>query len=214
MDMDMNKDTVMIMNKDINVGINKDKNMKFKMILAQDAGLGIGYKGKLPWPHCKDDMRLFKMMTIGNKNNAVVMGYETWKSLPDAYKPLSDRVNIVFSSNHYTELVNEEKCVAFDNWKNFLEHLSYCEYDEVWIIGGATIYRAAIEQLPITDIIHTTFKRTYTCDCYLDIYGLLADKGLTVLSHLLNETDDYRMEHLEIKGQTKDYQLSGLHSKT
>lgn len=190
--------------------------IKVKMILAQDAGLGIGYKGRLPWPHCKEDMRLFKMLTVGsgNNNNAVVMGYETWKSLPTDYKPLLNRVNIVFSSKHYAELINEEKCLVFDNWNNFLEHLTYCEYEEVWIIGGATIYRAAIEQLPITDIFRTTFKRTYSCDCYLDVNGLLAEFGLTFDTYLLNETEDFVMEHLMIKGQTKDYQLSGHHSKT
>lgn len=190
--------------------------MKVKMILAQDAGLGIGYKGRLPWPPCKEDMRLFKMMTIGNNNesNAVVMGYDTWISLPKTYRPLPNRVNIVLSSNHYAELSNNNECFVFDNWNNLKKHINVFPYEEVWIIGGATIYRGAIENLPITDIIRTSFNKVYTCDRYLDMNGLLANEGLTFDTHLICETEDYKMEHLEIKGQTKDYQLSDHHSKT
>ena len=32
------------------------------------------------------------------------MGYNTWKSIPDKYKPLQDRINIVISKNHFNEL--------------------------------------------------------------------------------------------------------------
>lgn len=176
---------------------------RIKLILAQDGNNGIGYKGKLPWPLCKDDMRLFKCLTTGNGNNknAVVMGYDTWKSLPTKYKPLPNRVNIVLSVNHYDELINEDKCLVFNSWENFKKHIKAlkCSCEEIWVIGGAKIYRGAIDNLPITNIIRTAFKQSYLCDCYLNINGLLINKGITFNKSIIKETEDYVMEHLQIE---------------
>ena len=47
-------------------------------ILACDNNGGIGYKDKLPWPYLKDDMEKFVSLT---KNNIIVMGYNTFKSI-------------------------------------------------------------------------------------------------------------------------------------
>ena len=50
------------------------------MIVAHTRGRGIGFRGKLPWK-LPDDMARFKRLTIGDGNNAVVMGKKTWLSL-------------------------------------------------------------------------------------------------------------------------------------
>jgi len=42
-------------------------------------------------------MKWFKDVTIGNGNNAVVMGRKTWESL--GKKPLKDRLNIIVSKS-------------------------------------------------------------------------------------------------------------------
>ena len=35
------------------------------------------------------------------------MGYNTWKSIPEKFRPLQDRINIVISKNHYDEFKSE-----------------------------------------------------------------------------------------------------------
>ncbi|HSK71207.1 MAG TPA: dihydrofolate reductase, partial [Pyrinomonadaceae bacterium] len=56
--------------------------------IAQNYAIGRG--GKLPW-HYSADLKFFKETTL---NNAVVMGFNTWKSIG---KPLPKRLNIVLS---------------------------------------------------------------------------------------------------------------------
>ncbi|GHT95517.1 dihydrofolate reductase [Betaproteobacteria bacterium] len=53
----------------------------------------IGIDNRLPW-HLPEDMRHFREVTRGNP---VIMGRKTWESLPDTFRPLPGRVNIVIS---------------------------------------------------------------------------------------------------------------------
>ena len=72
--------------------------MQRKMILAMDLDGCIGKDDGLPW-RLRTDMLRFKRLTIGEGNNAVLMGRTTWESLPEAYRPLENRLNIVVSRN-------------------------------------------------------------------------------------------------------------------
>ena len=60
--------------------------MLFNVIVAHDKKNGIGYKNKLPW-HLEHDMNMFKMLT---SNNVVIMGKNTWESLPIKPLPIGD----------------------------------------------------------------------------------------------------------------------------
>ena len=69
--------------------------MLYSIILACTFEGGIGYNNDIPW-NIKSEIYLFKQIT-GNKDqykqNAVIMGRNTWESLP--HKPLKDRLNII-----------------------------------------------------------------------------------------------------------------------
>lgn len=54
----------------------------------------IGNKGALPWGHFPEDLAHFKRLTMGA---AVVMGWRTWESLPEAVRPLPGRRNVVLT---------------------------------------------------------------------------------------------------------------------
>ena len=64
------------------------------LIVAFSKNMGIGYKNKIPW-FLKNDLKYFKKLTIGNNNNAVVMGRKTWESLP--VNKLPKRDNLILS---------------------------------------------------------------------------------------------------------------------
>ena len=70
--------------------------MKIAMIVAMDESGFIGKDGDLPW-RMSSDLKRFKELTTGDGFNAVVMGRKTWDSLPDPYRPLPERTNIVLS---------------------------------------------------------------------------------------------------------------------
>ena len=76
--------------------------MNFKIIVAATRKFGIGFKNKLPW-HIPEDLKHFSKTTIGNGNNAIIMGRNTWESIGS--KPLPKRHKLLFlpqSINHCT----------------------------------------------------------------------------------------------------------------
>ena len=81
------------------------------LIVAYCRNRGIGFQNKLPWK-LSQDMNRFKNLTIGNGNNAVVMGKNTWESLHQKYKPLPKRANIVLSTK-YDNLFNNIAVVIY-----------------------------------------------------------------------------------------------------
>ncbi|HYD92976.1 MAG TPA: dihydrofolate reductase [Candidatus Paceibacterota bacterium] len=97
----------------------------------------IGKDGGLPWPRIKPDMDHFKTQTLGHP---VLMGRKTWESLPQKFRPLPGRTNIVITRATDYEAVGG--IVA----NNPSQALALAETapggDEVMVIGGAEIYNA------------------------------------------------------------------------
>ena len=63
------------------------------ILVAYDQNRVIGNKGGIPWDIPRD-LQLFKKRTV---NNVVIMGRNTWESLP--VRPLPGRINIVVSKS-------------------------------------------------------------------------------------------------------------------
>ena len=92
-----------------------------------------------------NDLHYFSQVTKGHslpKQNILIMGYNTWLSLPK--KPLSERYTIVVTKNH-------AHCLSDVCHKNSLEKaFAHCkeiqsDYGEVFVIGGAMIYQQCVE---------------------------------------------------------------------
>ena len=69
--------------------------MTVGMVWAQARGGVIGADGGLPW-HLPEDLALFRRLTTGS---TVVMGRRTWESLPERFRPLPGRANVVLTSD-------------------------------------------------------------------------------------------------------------------
>ncbi|MDR3128576.1 MAG: dihydrofolate reductase [Bifidobacteriaceae bacterium] len=95
----------------------------------------IGYRGKIPW-HIPEDLKYFSKLTHGG---TVIMGRKTWESLPDKYKPLPNRKNIVITSN--PAQINNPQVLTVTSIK---EAIARSNTEKIWLIGGATIYRAGL----------------------------------------------------------------------
>jgi dihydrofolate reductase len=136
--------------------------MKLKMIVAMTKKLGIGYKNTLPWRN-GEDLKRFAGLTKGDGNNAIIMGRNTWNSLP--FKPLKNRRNIVLSSTIDT-------LQSFDNTivcKNVDEVILDCidnSIDELWIIGGEQIYKSYIRHNSLEELYVTLMLDEYECDTF------------------------------------------------
>ena len=143
---------------------------RFKLIVAMCPNGGIGYKGRLPWPHCKADMAHFAKRTTGGGNNAVIMGAKTWDSIPA--RPLRNRANLILSSQ--TPEQSAQSAHWFRTVPDLFAHLEAAEYDEVWIIGGASIYEQflamhATGEINIDEMCITTIDGVYVCDTFFPL---------------------------------------------
>ncbi|MFH1024889.1 MAG: dihydrofolate reductase [Planctomycetota bacterium] len=118
--------------------------MNIIIIAALASNRVIGRDGKIPW-RLPEDLRRFKRLTTGH---AVVMGRKTWESIG---KPLPDRRNIVISRRADFPLPQ-----GVHRAENFEAALNLCRAaaeTNVFVIGGAEVYRAA---LPLADEMHLT----------------------------------------------------------
>lgn len=97
----------------------------------------IGNNNDLPWD-LPTDLKRFKDLTEGH---TVVMGRNTWESIPDKFRPLPNRINVVITSNK--DYVAEGAEVRHD----FLSALNEFAMgtDELFVIGGGQIYKEAFK---------------------------------------------------------------------
>ncbi len=103
----------------------------------------IGQDNRLPW-HLPADLKHFKALTTGH---AVIMGRKTWESLPEKFRPLPGRPNIVVTRN---EAYRAEGAVVVGSLP---AALAAAASDEAFVIGGAELYKAA---LPLADRLQLT----------------------------------------------------------
>jgi dihydrofolate reductase len=103
----------------------------------------IGKNGTLPW-HIPEDLAHFKELTNGK---IVLMGRKTWESLPEKFRPLPNRKNIVISRQKGYELPADVE--IFDE---ITDAFKKYQKDEIFVIGGAEIYRQSIEAADILEI--------------------------------------------------------------
>jgi dihydrofolate reductase len=112
------------------------------LVVARAANGTIGRDGGLPW-HLPSDMRHFRELTTGH---TVLMGRNTFESIPPKYRPLPQRRNLVLSSNAALELPGAE--VFHDLSSAF----AACE-GECFVIGGGAVYE---ETLALADRVYAT----------------------------------------------------------
>jgi dihydrofolate reductase len=106
------------------------------LIVAIAQNNAIGKDNDLLW-HISEDLKYFKKTTNAR---TVLMGRKTWESLP--FKPLKNRRNIVVSSQKEYQISGAE---LFSDTDKALEALKE-EKDEVFCIGGASLYKALLSK--------------------------------------------------------------------
>ena len=132
--------------------------MSINIIAAMAKNRVIGINNKLPW-NIPDDLKYFKKLTSQNKS-AVVMGRKTWDSLP--IKPLPNRRNYVLTKNNYH--LTFPDALVLKQPDDIVKFKTI--YDEIWIIGGQTIYDEYINKPYIDRIYLTEINAIYKGDTY------------------------------------------------
>ena len=127
-----------------------------RFIYASTPNGVIGLNGGLPWK-LPEDMQYFKGKTL---HQTVMMGANTYDSLPASFKPLPNRKSVIVTSRP-------------DEYKKFgtvtddpIKYLRQAKED-VWVIGGASLYRQ-LEHL-CTEVCHTEVFIDTPGDAYFDM---------------------------------------------
>jgi dihydrofolate reductase len=163
---------------DLGIDIRKNEKKKdINIIVATSTNYGIGYDNKMCW-HIPEELKHFKNITTAvedkNKKNCVIMGKNTWYSLPK--RPLVDRINIIISSADY-EKISQEVRDDGDNirvFKNIEDAFKYVEEtDEIesaFIIGGAQLYNECLDKY-VENIRYMymtiVYDKKYECNKYV-----------------------------------------------
>ena len=107
------------------------------LVVARATDGTIGHQGTIPW-RLPADMRHFKATTMGKP---CIMGRKTWDSLPK--KPLPGRTNIVVTRDR---TFTADGAVVVPSFEDAVVHAQSESPEEIAVIGGADIYRAALPQ--------------------------------------------------------------------
>jgi len=137
--------------------------MYFSIIAAVDQKMGIGINNRLPWD-IKADLKHFSDITIGHKNNAVVMGWNTWQSLPKKFRPLKNRLNVVLTKDK--NVVLPDNVLNFESFDQALNELEHRNIEEIFIIGGGRLYATTIAHPFCKKIYLTEIQKTFDCDIF------------------------------------------------
>jgi dihydrofolate reductase len=123
------------------------------LVWAQARGGVIGTDGRLPW-HLPEDLRLFRELTTGS---TVVMGRRTWESLPERFRPLPGRRNVVLTTDRSWVADGAERAGGVD------EVLGR-DAGDLWVIGGGRVYAAFLpyaDRVVVTDVDTTVDGDTW-----------------------------------------------------
>jgi dihydrofolate reductase len=122
--------------------------MRISAIVAMSDNRVIGNHGQLPW-YLPADLKNFKKITMGYP---IIMGRKTWQSIN---RPLPGRHNIIITRE---SAFQAEECTVVNSLTAALN--AAAGSDEVFIIGGASIYEEMMplmQRLYIT-LIHENFE--------------------------------------------------------
>lgn len=169
------------------IEINKKPNLSIIVAMAQNNA--IGKDNDLLW-HLGGDLKRFKKITMGHP---MVMGRKTWESLPK--RPLPGRQNIIMSSD---PTFNATDATVVRSINNLFKVLKGCD-DEVFVIGGASVYKAL---LPFTYRLYITrVYRDFEADVYFPTIDM-SEFTLVKLSEPMQDEEsglDYAYEEYERK---------------
>ncbi len=145
------------------------KKKGFSIIVACDEQGGIGKGGALPW-HIPSDLKHFKEVTTapyGAAQNVVMMGRKTWESIPEKFRPLPLRLNVVITSqDNYALPAGVVQVDSLESGLNAFCNTAREDVGAVFVVGGAQVYAEAIKHPLCERIYLTRVYGTFRCDVF------------------------------------------------
>lgn len=155
------------------------------MIAAVAENLVIGKDNDLVW-NLPDDMRFFMQTTSGHH---VIMGRKNYESIPQKYRPLPNRTNIIITrQKDYTA----EGAHVVHSLEDALEIARENGEAEAFIIGGGEIYKMGLE---VADTMYLTeIHAPFAGDAYFPTWDRAKWQQLKREHHPKDEKHDYAFD--------------------
>ena len=151
--------------------------MSLNLIVSIDTNKGIGNNNQRLYD-IEEDNQYFRDITLGNYKktctmNIVIMGRNTWKSIPQSLFPLKERINIIISRTlKNDDIIKDYKnTFVFSSLYNFMEIIykhnnlncfklseDVIFFNDIFIIGGSELYKTAIDNFSINKLYITEIK--------------------------------------------------------
>ncbi len=127
--------------------------MKVSLIAAVARNRAIGKDNRLLW-HLPADMQFFKNTTLGHP---IITGRKNYESIPEKFRPLPGRRNIIMTRQSDYVAPGADVVDGLEQALHLAKETALKEgKEEVFIIGGGTVYREALEK-GLVDRMYLTF---------------------------------------------------------
>lgn len=139
----------------------------FACVLAVDRRSGIGRNNDLPWPRLPSDLKHFARVTSTappGKRNAVIMGRRTWDSIPEKYRPMPRRLNVVITRGGVEVPAGVEVVRSLDAALARAE--SHGDVDGLFVVGGGEVFRQAFAHPRCGDVWLTRIDGDFEADTF------------------------------------------------
>lgn len=165
--------------------------MKVSIVVAVSDNNAIGAGGTLLW-HLPKDMQYFKQLTWGHH---VLMGRKTWESLPEKFRPLPGRVNIVVTRQ---KDFKPEGCLVAGDVDEAIAFAKNGGETELMVIGGGEIYKQIFDKTDKVYLtrVHATFidADTFSPELSSEVW-----KELNREEHAADEKHQYAFEFIVLE---------------
>jgi dihydrofolate reductase len=157
-----------------------------KLIAAISENRVIGKDNDLIW-QLPADMKFFSDQT---KEHIVLMGRRNWHSIPDKYRPLPKRINIVVTRD---TSFDETGCDVYHSVEKGIEAYKQDERD-LYIIGGGQIYSYCLANNLVDELYITHINESFEGDTFFpEIDDTLWSKTL-LFSHPIDEKNPHSFD--------------------
>jgi dihydrofolate reductase len=156
--------------------------MTISIIVAVSDNGVIGKDNQLIW-HLPADLKYFKETT---KGHAVIMGRKNYESIPEKYRPLPERINIIVSRNPD---YNAPACILVNSIEAAIDEAKKLNINEAFIIGGGEIYR---QSMHLADKLYLTrVHGDFDGDTYFDSPGIEEWKLVSSRAYPVDEANKW-----------------------
>jgi dihydrofolate reductase len=166
--------------------------MEKTIIVAVGRKGEIGKDNDLLW-HLPEDMKFFKETT---QDSIVVMGRKNWDSIPERFRPLKNRINVVITKN---KEFSAEGAEVFHDWKTCMDFCASTNKETVFIIGGAQIYKLALASNDVDRMLITYVDGDFDADTFFPSWNPEEWESETIKTMSANENNPYSFTIKEYK---------------